>query len=244
MKLNRLYHMDCMEGMKQFPDGYFELAVVDPPYGVGVITYTPGERISAPGGYIDKYDVTMASFGSKTAARGQAVHDVEYSKLSKNTKRGFGDFNEVPPPAYFRELFRVSKNQLIFGGNYFLLPPSRGIAIYRKTNVPFNFSLSMFEYIWTSFTQVAKVFEAFASGKPGERIHPTQKPVKLYKALLEHYAKPGDKILDTHVGSGSSLIACHDAGHDYVGFELDADYHAAATKRIEEHKAQMSIMET
>ena len=244
MELNRLYHMDCMEGMKNFPDGHFELAVVDPPYGVGAITYTPGERISAPGGYIDKYDVTVSTFAAQTGVRGKGRLNVERKDLSKSTIRGFGDYNEAPPPKYFKELFRVSKNQLIFGGNYFLLPPSRGFAVWRKTHVPFNFSMAMCEYIWTSFNANAKIFEANPQGKPGERIHPTQKPVKLYKALLEHYAKPGDKILDTHVGSGSSLIACHDTGHDYVGFELDADYHAAATKRIEEHKAQMSIMET
>ena len=240
MELNRLCLMDCMEGMKNFPDGYFELAVVDPPYGVGAITYMPGERIKAVGGYIDKYEVSVSVFASQTEVRGKGRHNVERENLPKSTVRGFGDYNEAPSPAYFKELFRVSRNQLIFGGNYFLLPPSRGIAIYKK-QVAFSFSMAMFEYIWTSFSANAKIFEANQVGRPGERIHPTQKPVKLYKMLLEHYAKPGDKIIDTHVGSGSSLIACHDMGFDYIGFELDEDYHEAATKRIEEHKSQMTI---
>ena len=234
LELNKLYHMDCMEGMKQFPDGYFELAIVDPPYGVGAITFMPGQRISGVGGYIDRYEVSVAVFGAKTSARGSQPLDINHGLNSKSTIKAFGDFNEAPPPAYFAELFRVSRNQLIFGGNYFLLPPSRGFAIWRKTNVPFNFSMAMCEYIWTSFATNAKIFEANPQGKPGERIHPTQKPVKLYQQLIAHYAKPGDKILDTHVGSGSSLIACRDAGHDCIGFEMNEEYHAAASKRIQE----------
>ena len=236
----KIHLMDCMEGMRQFPDGYFELAIVDPPYGTGAITYMPGERTKANGGFFDKYDITVAAFAAQTEVRGRGRHKIESGRSSASTIKGFGDYNEAPPPEYFKELFRVSKNQLIFGGNYFVLPPSRGIAIYKK-QVAFGFSMAMFEYIWTSYSMNAKIFEANQVGRPGERIHPTQKPVKLYGMLLAHYAKPGDKVLDTHAGSGSCLVACHRAGHPFVGFEIDKDYHAAATERLEEERRQMAL---
>ena len=241
LELGRLYRMDCMEGMRQFPDGYFELAIVDPPYGTGAITYMPGERLSAVGGHIDRYEATIATFGAATGIRGNSVLKVEHGRGGSRTIGGFGDHNEAPPPAYFKELFRVSRNQLIFGGNYFFLPPSRGFAVWRKASVPYGFSMAMCEFIWASFPSNAVVFEASAVGRPGERIHPTQKPVKLYGMLLAHYARPGDKVLDTHAGSGSCLIACHRAGHPFVGFEIDKDYHAAATERLEKERRQMAL---
>ena len=144
----------------------------------------------------------------------------------------------APDQSYCDELFRISRNPIIWGGNYFNLPATRCFLIWRKTNVPEKFSMAMAEYAWTSFNDNAKVFDYSAVGQEG-RFHPTQKPVALYKWLLTNYAQPGYKILDTHVGSASSLIACYDLGFDYVGFEIDEEYYKLATKRLDEEMAQI-----
>lgn len=217
LELNRLYLMDCMEGMAQFPDKYFELAIVDPPYG-----------ISAP-----MMNMGVGLHNSSThASRGRT--DTASREWDANT----------PTAEYFAELFRVSYNQVIFGGNYFRLPPTRGIGCWDKlTNWP---SFSQWEMIWTSFDIPAFIVRQSNRGGCLDKgkIHPTQKPVALYRWLLKHYAKPGDKILDTHVGSASSLIACWERGHEYIGFELDPDYHAKATERIEAAQAQGRLFDT
>ena len=148
----------------------------------------------------------------------------------------------APKQEYFDELFRVSRNQIIWGGNYFSLPPARCFLIWRKTNVPQDFSMSMAEYAWTSFNLNAKVFDFSAVGQPG-RFHPTQKPVELYKWIINNYSKAGDTILDTHVGSASSLIACRETGHKYVGFEIDEDYYRQAKKRLDAAEAQGNIFD-
>jgi site-specific DNA-methyltransferase (adenine-specific) len=204
LEMNRLYLMDCMEGMKQFPDKYFSIAIVDPPYGIS-INHNMGRRKG------DKHS--------------------NYKKVTWD--------NEPPPPEYFDELFRVSKNQIIWGANYFQLPPTKCFIVWKKPQISEDVSFSMCEYAWASFDSTAKVIEIY--GQEADRIHPTQKPVRLYKWLLNRYAKQGDKILDTHVGSASSLIACYDMGFDYMGFEIDPDYHAAATKRLAEHMAQVRL---
>lgn len=205
LELNKLYLMDCMEGMKQFPDKYFELAIVDPPYGIG-------KRI-------------LGTWGKKTGMNEAIKWDI------------------APTKNYFDELFRISVNQIIWGANYFVnyLSPSMGWVSWDKMNGTNN--LSDFELGYTSFNnKTARRFNLhhFSSGYD-KKIHPTQKPVKLYKWLLRNYAKSGDKIIDTHVGSGSSIIAFVDGGFDWIGFEINADYHAAATKRIEQHKAQLKL---
>ena len=148
--------------------------------------------------------------------------------------------NQTPDKIYFDELFRISKNQIIWGGNYFNLPPTRCFLIWDKKQ-PENVSFASCELAWTNLDQSAKTFYYSPMQKEDLRIHPTQKPVKLYEWLLRNYAKEGDKILDTHVGSASSLIACHNMGFDYVGFELDADYHKAATERLEAVKSQITL---
>ena len=200
LELNRIYNMDCMEAMKQIPDKYFELAIVDPPYG----QFNDDKRGHQGGGHAKKYK--------------------------------YGKWDIAPSKEYFEELFRVSKNQIIWGGNYFNLLPTRCFLIWRKF-VPEDFSMAMCEYAWTSFNSNAKWIQL--SPQDPERFHPTQKPVKLYSWILMNYAKQGDKILDTHVGSASSLIACYDTGFEYMGFEIDKDYFEMAQKRIEEHKAQV-----
>ena len=202
LQLNKLYNMDCMEGMAQFPDKYFELAIVDPPYGIG-----------------EKF-------------KGGATGKMNFNEIVNK------DWDKAPSKAYFDELFRVSKEQIIWGGNYFNLPPARCLIVWDK-KISEDFSLAMFEMAWTSFDKLAKIFRY--SNPKGGKIHPTQKPVALYKWLLNNYAKKGDKILDTHVGSGSSLIACHDMGFDYIGFEIDKEYYEAACKRIAEEQAQLRL---
>ena len=204
LELNKLYNMDCMEGMKQFPDKYFELAIVDPPYGIG-INHNMGRRK-----------------GDKRS---------DYKKVNWD--------NEIPTAKYFKELYRVSQNQIIWGANYYSMPPTKSFIVWRKPHISEQMSFSMLEYAWSSFDKTAK--EWIGMSNEEDRIHPTQKPVKLYEWLLKNYAKPGDKILDTHVGSASSLIACHRSGFQYIGFEIDEDYFKAATERLEAEKAQMSL---
>lgn len=213
------YNMDCMEGMKQFPDKYFDLAIVDPPYGDGGDDWKRG---------------THHTFG----ARKKYSTYKNRRNLGNEVCKKIVAWDVAPGKEYFDELFRISRNQIIWGGNYFDLPPTRCFLIWRKINVPEKFSMAMAEYAWTSFKGNAKVFDYSAVGQEG-RFHPTQKPPELYKWILTNYAKQGDKILDTHVGSASSLIACYDLGFDYVGFEIDEEYYRQATKRLEEEKAQV-----
>jgi len=197
-----LYHIDCMEFMANKPDKYYDLAIVDPPYGINI----------------------NANMGLK--------HGVKKRHIQKDWDLS------APDDFYFEELFRVSKNQIIWGGNYFYLPPSYHIISWYKL-IPEGMSFSDFEMAWTSFNKANRIYKERSSydGK----IHPTQKPVQLYKWLLLNYAKPDDKILDTHGGSGSICIACHDLGFDLDWCELDAEYFEAAKKRFEIHKAQLTI---
>lgn len=149
----------------------------------------------------------------------------------------------APEREYFEQLFRVSRNQIIWGGNYFELPMTRCFVVWDK-QFSENFSMAMAEYAWTSFDSVAKIFRHSPMGSPSNpRFHPTQKPIALYEWLLNQYAKDGDTILDTHVGSGSSLIACHRTNHKYIGFEIDEVYYKKASERIERETAQMNIFD-
>ena len=223
------YNMDCMDGMKQFPDKYFDLAIVDPPYGGAgkdVDETFNGAIVGRFGGTFEKYFK-----GDKRGHMGGG-HAKKY---------GYGHWDIAPSKEYFKELFRVSKNQIIWGGNYFELPPTRCFVIWKKLTISENFTMAMCEYAWTSFNDNAKVFEYAPQDK--NRFHPTQKPIALYKWLLNRYAKEGDKILDTHVGSASSLIACRESGFQYVGFEIDEEYFKMAQKRLQAVEAQMNIFD-
>lgn len=214
--------MDCMEGMKEFPDKYFDLAIVDPPYG------------DAGGGG------NPNRFGERFDRYKKCISDGR--EMGREIRQKIVEWDVAPKQEYFTELFRVSRNQIIWGGNYFSLPPTRCFLIWHKTNVPENFTMAMAEYAWTSFNDNAKWYDFSAVGQPG-RFHPTQKPIELYKWVLSKYAKPGDKILDTHVGSASSLIACYETGHKYVGFEIDETYYKQAKKRLEQETAQLNILQ-
>jgi len=160
------------------------------------------------------------------------------------TKEGGADIRHwdfAPPKEYFTELARVSKQQIIWGGNYFDLPPTRCFLVWDK-KMPEKFSMAMVEYAWTSFNDNAKMFSAAPQGTAREkRFHPTQKPVKLYTWVLDRYAKPGYRILDTHAGSASSLVACHRAGMDGWGFEIDPVYYEMAKKRLDAEMAQTNM---
>lgn len=217
------YNADCNLAMKEFPDKYFDLAIVDPPYGDGNSDIGGGKRFGERFDRYKKIDRTGRSW-------------------SKKYGREIVQWDVAPGPEYFEELFRVSKNQIIWGGNYFALPPTRCFLIWRKLTISESFSMAMCEYAWTSFHGNAKIFECPPQGKANdERFHPTQKPIALYSWILGNYAKPGDRILDTHVGSGSSLVACQRAGYEYWGFEIDPDYYEKAKARIDREAAQVTM---
>lgn len=219
------YNADCMAALKDIPDKYIDLAIVDPPYGGGSDDYDATRK--RYGGKFDKYFVP------------DVAAERDGRQWAKKYGRNINHWDVAPPPEYFEELFRVSKNQIIWGGNYFSLPPTRCFIVWRKLTISENFSMAMAEYAWTSFNDNAKVFE-HAPQDPS-RFHPTQKPVALYEWLLNRYAKAGDIILDTHVGSGSSLIACRNTGHKYIGFEINESYYNKAVRRIEQEAAQMNL---
>ena len=192
---------DNMALMARYPDKYFDLAIVDPPYGIDINS----------SGRLGHYGGKGKTWDSKT-----------------------------PTKKYFDEVKRISQNQIIWGGNYFELPPTRCFLIWDKQQ-PEDVSFSSCEYAWTSFNQSAKTFYKRPQNADVERIHPTQKPVALYKWLLDKYAKPTDKILDTHLGSGSIAIACHDYGFDLTACELDKEYFDKAMQRINNHLAQQKL---
>jgi len=221
------YLADCMDAMKEFPDKFFDLAIVDPPYGGGANSKAADGKFGNKGSRFEKYRIDRRGCGWATK---YGTH--------------ISDWDIAPSRAYFEELFRVSKNQIIWGANYFELPPTRCFVVWRKKTISENFTMAMAEYAWTSFHSNAKVFEAAPQGtKNDPRIHPTQKPVKLYEWLLDKYAKEGDKILDTHAGSASSLIACRNKGFSCWGFEIDPLYYEKAKERMEKAVKQTSLLD-
>ena len=206
-----LHNMDCMEAMKDMKDNQFELAIVDPPYG------------------LDLANMNMGIGKSPKASK------------AKNRKWKPKDWDSSTPNSeYFEELFRVSKNQFIWGGNYFDLPPCKFYVLWDK-EIPKGLSFADCEFCWSSFDKAPRIFRYSAYLDKKEKFHPTQKPVKLYEWLLTNYAKEGDKILDTHLGSGSIAIACHNLKFDLTGYELDTEYYEAAVKRLEQHRKQLQL---
>ncbi len=164
-----------------------------------------------------------------------------YFQDNQDIKKGIW-WDIAPSEEYFNELFRVSKNQIIWGGNYFGLPPTRCFLVWRKLSISEKFSMAMAEYAWTSFNANAKVFEHTPQGtKNDPRFHPTQKPVKLYQWQYLNYANKGDRILDPNLGSGSSAIAAYDLGFEFVGIEIDKEYYEAAKDRLLRHIKQQKM---
>ena len=209
--------MDCMKGMKEFPDKYFDIAIVDPPYGIG-------------------------ENGDKNHTRGKLAKAKDYKSFSGNDLK-------PPDKEYFDELFRVSKNQIIWGANHFIskIPfDSSCWIVWDKDNGDNDFADC--ELAWTSFDTAVRRITYRWSGmiqqnmnNKESRIHPTQKPIALYEWILSRYAKDGDIILDTHVGSASSLIACHNTNHKFVGFELDEYYYNLSKERLDNEMAQINL---
>jgi site-specific DNA-methyltransferase (adenine-specific) len=213
---SEVFNEDCLEAMKAYPDNYFELAIVDPPYfeDYGKANYT-----------------------------GASVTKKGIKRISTDIKNW-----DIPNESYFEELFRVSKNQIIWGCNYYAKHiPSFGRIVWDKKNDSSTFSkcelashsfgvrVDIFRFMWNGMLQ-----ENMKNKE--DRIHPTQKPVALYRWLLQNYAKQGDKILDTHLGSGSSRIAADMEGYDFTGYELDTDYFNASVKRFNEYKLQSKLL--
>ncbi len=189
-------------------------------------------------------DSRAISQGSKMRTGGRfEKHKATLLNMSGGVfSKGVTHWDVAPGKEYFDELFRVSKNQYIWGGNYFELPGTRGFLIWEKLSISAAFSMAMCEYAWMSINANAKIFKHAPQGEKGDkRFHPTQKPVALYAWILENYAKPGWKLLDTHGGSCSSGIAAHNAGYDMDICELDAGYYAAAKERLERHQMQQQL---
>lgn len=213
-QISYVENIDCMIGMSRYPDKFFDLAIVDPPYGIGA-----GKK----------------SFINRNTANKRAEKFYKDNDWDK----------DKPKKKYFIELMRVSKIWIIWGGNYFthFLPPSRCFVIWDKKTG--NNSYADCELALTNIDGNAKIYRKLWLGAHAEdddgRIHPTQKPVKLYEWLLTNYAKPGDKILDTHLGSQSSRIAADKLGFDFWGWELDKDYFEAGNKRFNDYKKQLKL---
>ena len=232
--------MDCMDAMRQFPDKFFDLAIVDPPYGSGGVhsqTVSDSAKDLTVTAQIVRGGVRHLTNGLR---KGQSPPN--WWNVGGEVRKKIIAWDVAPGEDYFKELFRVSRNQIIWGANYFSLPPARCFVIWEKTNVTESFSMAMAEYAWVSTGGNAKIWKGNANGQK-DRFHPTQKPVELYAWLLANFAKPGDKILDTHVGSASSLIACHRAGFQYWGFEIDEQYYKLASARLADEKAQVSVLD-
>ena len=211
-----IYNKDCLEAMKSMQDNQFDLAIVDPPYGIDM-----------DGGNIGGNNLTKAK---------------DYTKKDWD--------KSAPSKEYFNELKRINKNVIIFGANHFIenIPNSNSSCwiVWDKDN---SGNFADCELAYTSFKSAVRKYKFRWNGmlqgdmkNKEQRIHPTQKPVKLYEWLLMNYAKKGDKILDTHLGSGSIAIACHNLGYDLEGYELDKDYYDNALKRIKEHKSQLRLI--
>jgi len=205
-----LRNCDCMDLMKEFPDKHFDLAIVDPPYGIG-------------------YDGANQTSGSHG---GRKAHKFK------------GWDTQVPDENYFNELYRVSKNQIIWGANYMVkyLKPSMGWIVWRKDRG--EFSSSDAELAYSSFNRALREYtkNPLVLVREGGTIHPTQKPICLYKWLLKNYAEPGQKILDTHLGSGSIAVACHDYNFDLTASEIDKEYFDLTMKRVSNHVSQLSLL--
>ena len=200
----KLIHGDSLQALKGYADNHFDVAIVDPPYGIG---------------YAKRKSKTKTS-------------KIQYTPKDWD--------NEVPTKEYFYELFRVSKNQIIWGGNYFELPTTRCFVIWDKCQ-PEGLDQAMCEFAWCSFNKSAKIYKTSVQQMQFTRIHPTQKPVKLYRWLLEKYTSEGDLILDTHLGSGSIAMACHQMKRKLIAYEIDAEYYEKTCKRFKEQTSQQAL---
>lgn len=232
---SEVFLMDCIQGMKNYPDNFFDLAIVDPPYGINATKMQMG---SAP----NRNEAGQYP-GTSTAVKVKGRLNSGGGKL-KNRKLNQSQIdwdNETPTKEYFDELFRVSKNQIIWGGNYFDLPPTRCFIIWNKKQPWENFSQA--EYAWTSFDKPAKLFTYSNRGGANDevKIHPTQKPVYLYDFCFKHFSEAGMKILDTHLGSGSSRISADKYKLNFTAYEINEMYFSDQEKRFLQHKSAPTL---
>jgi len=208
------YNGDCMELLKQTPDKYYDLCIVDPPYGI-------------------------------KASSGASTNGTMRKKIASGEIKGGSWDDSIPTEEYFNELFRISKEQIIWGGNYFGLPANKCFLIWDKGESIYNRDFAECEMAWSSFDKCARIFKKFPN--QNDRIHPTQKPVDLYDWVIQRFAEPNQKILDTHLGSGSIALAIDKANKldnmnlEFVGIELDADYFDEAIKRIDKAVKQQVL---
>jgi len=231
LELNRIYNMDCLPAMREIPDKSIDLVITDPPYGIGEASGKNHTRGSAPNSQKWK--------GSKNTT-GAGVPSTIFEAKEWD--------NSVPTAEYFQEIFRISKNQIIFGGNFFVLPPSPCWIVWDKINGETDFADA--ELAWASFKSAVRIFQFRWNGMlqedmshKEERVHPTQKPVKLFEWIIKNYAKEGDVICDPFFGSGSCLVACVRMGHQFIGFEKEQTYFDAAQIRIKKAQEQGKISE-
>jgi len=224
--MTELLNIDCIEYMKTVPDKHFDIAIVDPPYGINAPNMSMGQNLNRKDGWVrDESTAVKIKKGRLNGGSGKLKN------RALNTMSCDWDF-EKPTPEYFEQLFRVSKHQIIWGGNYFPLPPTRCIVCWDKRQPWENFS--QWEMAWTSFDKPAALFSYSNTGGANKetKIHPTQKPVALYAWLFKRYCNDGFKVLDTHLGSGSSAIVAEKLGFDFVGCEIDTNYYNAALNRF------------
>lgn len=231
MTKNITHNIDCMEFLKTIPNKFYDLAIVDPPYGINAPNMRMGTN---PNRKDSKGGISVAEKLRLNSGAGKLKNRV------LNTMPINWDYS-TPSPEYFSELFRVSKNQIIWGGNYFNLPPTSCFVVWDKIQSWENFSQA--ELAWTSFDKPSKVFRFSNRGgnNAEEKIHPTQKPVELYKFLYKHFSKKGIKVIDTHLGGGSNRIAADVAGVDFTGLEIDKNYFDAQQQRYLNYKIQQEI---
>lgn len=225
-----VFNQDCVEGMKMFPDNYFDLAIIDPPYGINAPKMQMGSNPNRnePGQYP----------GKSTAVKLKGRLNTGSGKLKNRllNKSLIEWDSEKPSKEFFTELFRVSKNQIIWGGNYFDLPPTRCFVVWDKKQPWENFSQA--EYAWTSFDMPSKLFSFSNRGGANEetKIHPTQKPIELYDFCFKNFGKQGMKILDTHLGSGSSRISAEKFDfEEFTAFEINKNYFLEHEKRYKNY---------
>jgi len=238
----QFFNADNMEIMAQYPDKFFDLAIVDPPYGINAPNMQMGSAPNRKG----KGQYPSESTAVKNRLQRLNGGGGKLKNRILNTSKIDWD-SEKPSEKYFNELFRISKNQIIWGGNYFPLPPSRCVLCWDKVQPWENFS--QIELAWTSFDSPAQIFRYSNTGGANseKKIHPTQKPVALYEWILSKYAKPNDKIIDTHLGSNSIGIAIDKANQldkknlSFVGVELDEDYFNVGINRFKNHKRQLNL---
>lgn len=257
MKIERfgkitLINGDCMEYMRECKDKHFDVLVADPPYGDANFQNPPSEEIATGEGNCLAREArgirnTSAShrIRSLTGRFGRYSRELPPPPQHSNSQSNTGIWWDVAPSEeYFDEMFRVSRNQIIWGGNYFALPPTRCFLVWRKLSISEKFSMAMCEYAWTSFFSNAKWFECAPQGtKKAPRFHPTAKPIALYAWIYNNYCKEGDILLDPYMGSGSSAIAAYELGYEYVGIEIDEIYYEEAKERLLKRMAQKSLFE-